>query len=237
MNAVRIFGAPVSSYVWVVRMVCEEKQIPYELVPAGLGSPEICAIHPFGKMPVMRHGDIGLCESKAIATYLDKAFPGPKLIPQDPRGAAEVEQWVSLVNTAIDPCMIRTYALAHLIPKGANGQPDRVVVDGALPTMQKQIDVLDRSVAATGHLAGDGFSLADINLLPVLHYVQQCPEGIEMVRSAKSLCNYFARHSQRPSFQSTMPQPHTAEEKQTIRNNAAAKVTAQPARVQLQNVE
>jgi glutathione S-transferase len=226
MNAVQIFGAPVSSYVWVVRMVCEEKQIPYELVPAGMGSQTISAIHPFGKMPVMRHGDIRLCESKAIATYLDKAFPGPKLIPEDPRGAAEVEQWVSLVNTAIDPCMIRTYALAHLIPRGANGQPDRVVVDGALPTMQRQIDVLDRSVATTGYLAGAGFSLADINLLPVLHYVQQCHEGIDMVRSAKGLGNYFARHSQRPSFQSTMPQPHTAEEKQAIRNNAAAKVSA-----------
>ena len=59
---------------------------------------------------------------------------------------------------------IRTYALAHLIPKGANGQPDRAVIDGALPSMQRQIDVLDQAVARTGYLAGDAFSLADINL-------------------------------------------------------------------------
>jgi len=236
MSMIQIFGATFSSYVWVVRMVCEEKRIPYDLVPAGLRSREICAIHPFGKMPVMRHGDIGLCESKAIATYIDKAFPGPKLIPEDARGAAEVEQWVSLVNTAIDPCMIRTYVLAHLVPKGAYGQPDRAVIDAALPTMQIQIDVLDKAVAATGYLAGGGFSLADINLLPVLHYVQQCPEGIDMVRSAQSLCDYFARHSQRPSFQSTMPQPHTVEETAAVRKHAAAKLTEQSARVQLQDV-
>ena len=227
MSMVQIFGVAFSSYVWMVRMVCEEKRVPYELVPAGLRSEEIHAIHPFGKMPVMRHGDLGLCESKAISTYIDKSFPGPKLIPEDPRGAAEVEKWISLVNTAIDPCMIRTYVIAHLIPKGANGQPDRAVIEGALPTMQKQIDVLDGAVARTGYLVADGFSLADINLLPVLHFVQQCPEGNDMVRSAKSLRDYFARHSERPSFQSTMPQPHTAEEKAAVRQNAAAKVAEQ----------
>ena len=235
MHMIQIFGVPFSSYVWVVRMVCEEKQIPYDLVPAGLRSQEICAIHPFGKMPVMRHGDIELCESKAIATYLDKAYPGPKMIPDDARGAAEVEQWVSLVNTTIDPCMIRTYALAHLLKKGANGQPDRAVIDRALPTMQKQIDVLDNAVAGTGYLAGDGFSLADVNLLPVLHYVQQCPEGNDMVGTARSLRAYFARHSQRPSFQSTMPQPHTAEQTAAVRRNAAL-ATEQSAGVPLQNV-
>ena len=42
-----------------------------------LHTPEIDAIHPFGKMPVLRHGDFTLCESKAIATYLDRAFDGP----------------------------------------------------------------------------------------------------------------------------------------------------------------
>jgi hypothetical protein len=38
MSMIQIFGATFSSYVWVVRMVCEEKQIPYDLVPAGLRS-------------------------------------------------------------------------------------------------------------------------------------------------------------------------------------------------------
>ena len=47
-------------------------------------APELRAIHPFGKMPVLRHGDVELCESKAIATYLDRSFPGPSIFPSDP---------------------------------------------------------------------------------------------------------------------------------------------------------
>jgi len=207
MTKIQIIGAPFSSYVWVVRMACEEKRVPYDLVPAGIHSPEVYAIHPFGKVPVMRHGDIALCESKAIATYIDQTFPGPKLIPEDARGTAEVEQWVSLVNTTIDPCLIRAYFLGHLIPKGVDGKPDRAAVDGALPAMQKQIDVLDKTVARTGYLVGTSFTLADINLMPILYYVQRFPEGGEMVQSAKNLSAYFARHSDRQSYKASFPPP------------------------------
>jgi glutathione S-transferase len=177
MNGIEIIGAPFSSYVWVVRMALEEKGVPYHLVPAPMHSPEVSAIHPFGKIPVMRHGDLLLCESKAITTYIDKTFSGPKLIPDDARGTAEVEQWVSLVNTMIDPCLIRTYLFAYLIPRGAGGQPDRAAIDAVLPAMQQQIHVLDRAVASTGYLAGASFSLADIYLLPVLHLCPARPRG------------------------------------------------------------
>jgi glutathione S-transferase len=107
-----IIGSAQSSYTRLVRMVCEEKGIDYALTEALLGAPEIFAIHPFGRMPVLRHGDFTLFESKAIATYLDRAFPGPALIPSDPKLAALTEQWVSLVNTAMDPMLVRTYLLA-----------------------------------------------------------------------------------------------------------------------------
>jgi glutathione S-transferase len=221
MTKIQIIGAPFSSYVWAVRMACEEKRVLYDLVPAGLHSPEVCAIHPFGKSPVMRHGDVALFESKAIATYIDRSFPGPKLIPEDARSAAEVEQWVSLVNTTIDPCLIRSYVYGYLMPKGADGKPDRAAIDGLLPTMQQQIDVLDGAVARSGYLAGDSFTLADINLLPVLHFVQRPPEGAEMIRSATNLSAYFSRHSKRSSYMSSFPPPHTPDVIAAIRESAS----------------
>jgi glutathione S-transferase len=205
MTRIQIIGAPFSGYVWVVRMACAEKGVAYDLVPARMHTPEVMAIHPFGKIPVMRDGDITLCESKAIATYIDQAFPGPRLIPKDARGAAEVEQWVSLINTAIDPCLIRTYLFSYLFPKGADGKPDRAAIDAMLPAMQRQIDVLDQAVARTGYLVGDGFSLADIFLMPVLTVVQRAPEGSAMVQSAENLFAYFTRHAERPSYRATLP--------------------------------
>lgn len=78
-----IIGSLRSTYTRVVRMVCEEKGIEYVLSEAQLGAPEVFAIHPFGKMPVLRHGDVELFESKAIATYLDRRFAGPSVFPNE----------------------------------------------------------------------------------------------------------------------------------------------------------
>jgi glutathione S-transferase len=61
-------------------MVCEEKGVAYRLMPARPHSPEVDFIHLFGKIPVMRYGDFHLFESKAIAAFVDRAFPGSKLI-------------------------------------------------------------------------------------------------------------------------------------------------------------
>lgn len=200
-----VIGSKRSSYTRVVRMACEEKGIDYVFTEALLGAPEIFAIHPFGKMPVMRHGDVELFESKAIATYFDRSFPGPSLFPSEPVPAALVEQWVSLVNTLVDRTLICTYLLAYAAPKTADGKPDRQAIEAVTPALREQIEVLDKAVARTGYLAGDQFTFADINLMPILYYMRLVPEGAEALGRATHLAAYYGRHAERPSFKSTIP--------------------------------
>ena len=201
-----IIGASRSSYTRVVRMVCEEKAIDYTLTEVLVGAPEL-AIHPLGKMPVLRHGDLELFESKAIATYLDRVFPGPQLIPADPRDAALTEQWVSLVNTVVDRTMIRTYLFAYIVPKTSDGAPDRAAIEAVMPAVREQLAVLDRAVAATGYLVGERFTLADINLMPILHRLGQFPEGAGTLATASHLARYYETHAARSSFVRTDPPP------------------------------
>ncbi len=205
MTKPEIIGSARSTYTRVVRMVCEEKEIDYLLTETMLHAPELAAIHPLAKMPVLRHGAVELFESKAIATYLDRSFPGPQLIPSDPHLAALTEQWVSLVNTAIDRTLIRTYLFAYIVPNTADGKPNRAAIDAVMPAVREQLGILDRAVASTGYLAGDRFTFADINLLPILHRVGQAPEGAEALAAAPHLSAYCERHAARPSFASTMP--------------------------------
>jgi glutathione S-transferase len=202
-----IIGSSQSTYTRVVRMVCEEKRIEYVLTQTLLRAPEVLAIHPFGKMPVLRHGDVELCESKAIATYLDRSFPGPQVIPSDPRLGALTEQWVSLVNTVMDGTLIRTYLFAYIFPKTTDGKPDRKTIEAVIPAVREQLGILDRAVAKTGYLVDDQFTFADINLLPILYYVRQLPEGAEAFAAATHLASYYDRHAARPSFKGTAPPP------------------------------
>src|SRR5271169_6363825 len=143
MPELQIIGGPASNFVWVCRIVCAEKGVPYALVPVMPHTPEVDAIHPLGKIPVMRHGDLALCESKAIGSYIDTAFDGPPLIPRDPVGAARTEQWISLINTAIDPLLMRQYLAAYFFSGLPDGAPDRAKIDAALPKVREMFALLD----------------------------------------------------------------------------------------------
>ena len=200
-----IIGSTRSTYTRVVRMVCEEKGIDHTLTDVPLGAPELAAIHPFGRMPVLRHGDVELFESKAIATYLDRVFPAPFVLPTEPLLAALTEQWVSLVNTLIDRTIIRTYLFAYIAPGTSDGSPNRAAIEAVMPALRQQVAVLDKAVAATGHLVGDTFTFADINLMPLLHRLKIPPEGAAALAGAKHLSAYYERHAQRPSFVRTEP--------------------------------
>lgn len=205
MRKPEILGSLRSSYTRVVCMVCEEKGVDYVLTETMLGAPELRHIHPFGKMPVLRHGNLELCESKAIATYIDRSFSGPQLIPGDSQLAGLTEQWVSLVNTVMDVTLIRTYLLAYAAPRTTDGKPDQKIIDAVTPAVRLQLGILDEAVAETGYLVGDQFTLADINLLPILYYVRQLPEGAVALGPATHLGRYYDRHAARPSFERTTP--------------------------------
>ncbi len=207
MATPEIIGSLRSTYTRAACMVCEEKGIEYTLTERALHAPEIRAIHPFGKMPVLRHGEVALFESKAIATYLDRSFPAPFVFPSDPHHAALTEQWVSLVNTVMDPTLIRTYLYAYIATKTADGEPDRAAIETVMPALREQIGVLDKAVAKTGYLVADQFTFADINLLPILYRVRQFPEGAAAVAAATHLARYYDRHAARPGFQRTTPPP------------------------------
>ena len=94
MAELEIIGVAQSNYVWAVRIAATEKGVPYKFTPLRPNTAEVGAIHPFSKIPVMRHGDFELFESKAIATYIDRTFDGPPLIRPSPRS------WSSMLRTA-----------------------------------------------------------------------------------------------------------------------------------------
>jgi glutathione S-transferase len=206
MSDLQIIGAPASNFVWMTRIACAEKGVPYTLVPTMPHTPEVNAIHPFGKIPVMRHGAVTVCESRAICLYIDRAFSGPALMPADPAAAARVEQWLSIINTTLDPLLVRRYLGAYFFPPTADGSPDRTAIDAALATMQAHFAVLDEAVRATGYLAGSSFTLADIDLLPILFYMNKMPESRGMLAQSKHLKAYYERHIERPSVKQTYPE-------------------------------
>jgi len=205
MATLQIYGLPPSTYVRTSRMSAHEKGVDHELVHAAPHTPDLTAISPFGKMPAMRHGDVTLFESHAINTYIDRTFDGPPLTPADPKAYARMEEWVSAVNTAIDPLMVRKYLFAYIFPGTEDGKPDRARIDASLEELDRQIGILDAALADSDYLAGGSLSLADLNLLPIIHYCSGMPESGEKIKAAGNLAAWLDRMNERDSVQATMP--------------------------------
>ena len=60
MSELQIIGVPQSNYVWVTRIACHEKGVSYRLLPVFPHTAEVDAVHPLGKIPALRHGDVTL---------------------------------------------------------------------------------------------------------------------------------------------------------------------------------
>ena len=205
MPELEIIGVPQSNYVWCCRIACAEKGVLHKLIEVPPFSPEAKAAHPFGKIPALRHGEVTLYESKAICTYIDRNFDGPPLIPREAYAAALCEQWISVVNTTIDPLLVRQYCIAYFFPGTPDNSPNRTVIDAALPKMEPQFAFLDRGVGETGFLVGDSFTLADANLVPILFYLTKLPESRAMMAKSRNLNAYLDRHLVRKSIKETTP--------------------------------
>lgn len=204
MSKLQVIGAPQSPFVWAVRMATVEKGIDAEFVGGMPHTPEISAINPFGKIPVMRHGDVELGESRAIIRYLDGLDARHPLVPTDLVAGARVEQWVMHFHTEYVPVMLMRYIVQYVFPE--NGVPDRKIIDAALPEMEKAFATLEKQLDGRDYLLG-GFSLADLFFAPLLHYVNAMPEGGKMIAASPRVAAYVARLAARPAFKATFPPP------------------------------
>src|SRR5262245_36425029 len=74
---------------WLAVRMCGE---PFEEVVVPLDQPStkvsILSFSPSGRVPAVRHKDLLIWDSMAIAEYLAETFPGANMWPQNPRTRA-----------------------------------------------------------------------------------------------------------------------------------------------------
>jgi glutathione S-transferase len=200
-----LIGAAPSVFVRATRLALEEKGVPYALTAAAPHSPPVLAISPFGKIPVMRHEEFELFGSMAIIEYVDEVFPGPRLLPREPRAAARIRQWANAVTADVFPDF-GGYMLANAFPKGPDGRPDARVVESLMPQVHRALGQLERAVGS-GFLSGSAFSVADMFLMPMLTYLRIFPESSALIAQSAALTGYYERHAARESYRATEPPP------------------------------
>jgi len=86
-----VYGFPRSTFVNIVRLVLTHKEMPHRFhdLESEMGKPTHLALHPFNRVPTLRHGDFTIYETSAIVSYLEEIFPKPTLQPNNATPAIE----------------------------------------------------------------------------------------------------------------------------------------------------
>ena len=101
MAKVKIYSAEVCPYAQRTRLMLAEKGVDFELTEIDLANkPDwFGGISPYGKVPVVVHGDDRVYESAIINEYLEEAYPEPPLMPKAPGRRALARIWIDYCNT------------------------------------------------------------------------------------------------------------------------------------------
>lgn len=201
MASVTLYGFAPSTYVRTARLCLEEKGVDYSLEEPANGP-----AHPFGKIPSLKHGDFTLFETLAIGRYVDEAFDGPALQPDDPATRATMTQWSSILLDYIYGTVVRGLVIPRLVHARQGKPVDEEAIRTNLPKVAKHLEVLDGGVAASDYFAGAAPSIADWLIEPVITYVSFTPEGKDLLAKTPSLSTWHGRMAGRNSFKATLPE-------------------------------
>ncbi len=201
---------PGSPFARAALATLEEKGAPYRLVPMGpqdMRAPRHLALHPFGRVPILEHGDFRLYETQAILRYLDRVLPRPALTPADPQLAARMDQLMNindwyLFRDASAPIGFQRVVGPMLLGKA----PDEAIIAAAMPKAQLAFDELARMLSANAFVAGDALTLADLIIAPHLDMLSGTPEWGTLTGAHGNIRAWLGRMNARPSMQATTPQ-------------------------------
>lgn len=202
----RIHGLALSPYVRAARMGAAEKGLQAELIgidEGGLKGPDHLALHPFGRMPVLEHGDFRLYETQAILRYVDRIGTGPSLTPADPRLEARMNQLCGILDAYFFPNACVGIAFNRLVAPLFGIPVDETKIAASIPKAEIALAELARLLGDQAYLAGPDLSLADIMIAPQVSFLNTAPEGKPLVAAQPKLAAWLDRMAARPSMQAT----------------------------------
>ena len=176
----------------------EEIGAPYQIVrferDATRRAPaELAEIHPLGKAPVIRDGDLVLAESGAIVEYLVERHGGGRLAPRPDTAAwGRYLQWLHFAEgSAILPLLLDLFLDMGMIPGGKDG-----LLGGFVRTeLARQLDYIERELGDKQHVLG-AFTAADV----MMGFPLDLAERQGHLAGRQRLLGYVERLRARPAY-------------------------------------
>jgi glutathione S-transferase len=194
----------------------EELGVAYRIVryqrdrATSLAPPELLAVHPLGKAPVITDGDVTVAESGAIIEYLVGRYDDGRLLPA--AGTPErlaYTYWLHYAEGTFMPLMILSLILRRIesapmpffirpVAKGIVGKVRAGYVD---PNVKRNLAFMESSLAKTDWFCGDRMTAADIQMS---FAVEAAAVRTSLTGECPRLANFLERIHARPAYRAAL---------------------------------
>lgn len=178
----------------------EELGAPYEIksyardATTRLAPPELKAVHPLGKSPVITDGEVTIAESGAIVDYIIRTYGGGKLAAPAGKDGEKYKEWLHYAEgSAMLPLMLNMYT-SRLGEAGAPLQP-RIQSE-----MANHLSYVEGALAGRDWLMGSQLSGADIQM----SFVGEVARAFGQMETYPNIKGWVERFQARPAYQASL---------------------------------
>lgn len=195
--------------LWLLEELGLEYEVRrYERDPVTmLAPPELRAVHPLGKSPVLTEGDLVLAESGAIVEYLVETHGKGRLVPAP--GTAQrlrYRYWLHYAEgSAMPPLLLKLVfdriakaKMPFFAKPVARAIAARAKDSFIQPQIDQHLDYMEGELGRSRWFAGDEFSAADVQISFPLE-AAAARAGLD--GSRPRLMDFLARIHARPAYQ------------------------------------
>jgi len=194
----------------------EELGVEYEIKhykrdkETSLAPPELIAVHPLGKAPVVTDDDITVAESGAIAEYLLGKYDDGRLLPAvGTPERRDCTYWLHYAEGSFAPLMlvslimsrIETAPMPFFVKPIARGLVGKVRNNFLNHNVTRNLDFMESTLASSSWFAGGEFSVADIQMS---FAVEVAEVRTDLKDGFSNLAGFLDRIRARPAYQAAI---------------------------------
>jgi len=199
MQELEIFGRHTSYNVQKVLWLADELELNCSLVEVGgkFGGNEtgdFLEMNPFGKVPVLRHGDKHIWESNTIVRYLAAEFSKGEWIASTPYERSLCERWMDWSIEKLDPAFVSVFWGFYRTPAINR---NAIAINEGVAECELCLVQIGKQLAKQSYLLGENPTVADIAVGVFVHRLW----AIELdIRFPENVLGWYNRLSQRPGY-------------------------------------
>ena len=179
----------------------EELGVPYEIKfyqrdpVTNLAPPELKAVHPLGKSPVITDGDLKIAESGAIVDYLVRTYGKGRLAP--PVGTPQHEAYLEWLHYAEGSAMLPLMITFYTLRLGEAAAPLKDRLDAEI---ENHLGYVNGALNGRPYLLGDALTGADVQM----SFVGEVGRALGRLGGLPDLSGWVDRIHDRAAFKAAL---------------------------------